>query len=81
MAYIHPVNAPALYVDTTQSRLVAEDSPDAAYVLVGPGGTLSDALASRYGLSNVSRETTEKQGTGPTENKVKRPPKSNKKDD
>lgn len=80
MAYTHPLDAPILYVNRDQSALVPEDSPEAAFVLVGPGGTLSDALAGRYGLTgDVSRETIDepKQAAGPAENKVIKP-KANK---
>ena len=40
----------ALYVNADKSRLVPEDSPEAAFVLVGENGTVSDEDAKKYGL-------------------------------
>lgn len=40
----------ALYVNADKSKLVAEDSPEAAFVLAGENGTVSDEDAKKYGL-------------------------------
>ena len=39
-----------LYVNRARTRVVNESSPEAAYVLVGPGGEIPRALAEHYGL-------------------------------
>ena len=39
-----------LYLTADRSRVVDENSPDAAYLLVGAGCELNDAVARQYGL-------------------------------
>lgn len=41
----------ALYVNADKSRVVPGDSPEAAFLLVGEGGQLSDEDAAKYGLT------------------------------
>jgi hypothetical protein len=49
-----------LYVNADKSKVVEEDSPDAAYLLVGKGGTVSDDDAKKYNLSAPKKtEVTE----------------------
>lgn len=39
-----------LYLNADRSKVVEEGSPDAAYLLAGEGGEVSDEEAKRYGL-------------------------------
>lgn len=39
-----------IYVDAMRTRVVPEDSPEAAYLLVGAGGQIPEDEARRYGL-------------------------------
>lgn len=39
-----------LYVNARQNRVVPEDSPEAAFLLVGEGGYIDRAVAERLGL-------------------------------
>jgi hypothetical protein len=49
-----------LYVNADKSKVVEEDSPEAAYLLVGAGGTVTDEMAKQYGLKEPKRtEVTE----------------------
>lgn len=49
-----------LYVNADKSKVVEEDSPEAAFLLVGEGGTVSDEDAKKYGLKAPQRtEVTE----------------------
>lgn len=49
-----------LYLNVDKSKVVAEDSPDAAFLLVGEGGEVSDEDAKTYGLKAPQRtEVTE----------------------
>jgi hypothetical protein len=43
-----------LFLNADKSAVVDEDSPDAAFVLVGEGGTVSHEDAERYGLTAPS---------------------------
>lgn len=46
-----------IYVDATRTRVVPEDSPEAAYLLVGVGGQIPEDEARRYGL--IGEKATE----------------------
>jgi hypothetical protein len=39
-----------LYLNSDRSRVVEESDPDAAFLLIGAGGSLDDATARQYGL-------------------------------
>ena len=49
MSYTHEGDE-ILYVNKDRDKIVPEDSPEAAYVLVGPGGQVPDEDAARLGL-------------------------------
>jgi hypothetical protein len=44
-----------LYVNADKSKVVDEDSPEAAYLLVGAGGSVSDEDAKKYGLKKQAK--------------------------
>jgi len=46
-----------LFLNADKSAVVDEDSPDAAFVLVGEGGTVSHEDAERYGLTAPSTQS------------------------
>jgi hypothetical protein len=49
-----------LYVNADKSKVVEEDSPEAAYLLVGQGGTVTDEDAKKYNLKAPKKtEVTE----------------------
>lgn len=50
MAYL---SEKRLYVNKDKSRVVEEDDPEAAYLLVAEGSELSDADAEKYGLGGA----------------------------
>jgi hypothetical protein len=54
MPYIH--EGDDLYLNADKSKIVPENSPEAAYLLVSRGGTLSDEDAERYGLFLTPRD-------------------------
>jgi hypothetical protein len=58
-----------LYLTADRSRVVEEESPDAAYLLVGAGCELPDAVARQYGLLDES-VVIEKAIEAPPENKA-----------
>lgn len=45
----------ALYVNADKSKVVPEDSPEAAFVLVGENGEVPDAEAKKYGLGEYAK--------------------------
>lgn len=47
-----------LYLDRTRSRVVPEDSPEAAFVLVGEHGEIPIAEATRLGLLDPPKPET-----------------------
>jgi hypothetical protein len=47
------------YVNADRTRIVAEDSPDAAYLLGGEGDEVSDEDAKRYGIKAPKSEPEE----------------------
>lgn len=77
MAYIHPKTAAGVVYLNADKTKVVEEGPLAAFVLIGPGGTLSDEEAARYGLGVVAEEKAQpgkrpnKQAAGPSEDKAK----------
>jgi hypothetical protein len=44
-----------LYLNADRSKVVDEESADAAYLLVNAGGELTDAQAKQYGLSTKAK--------------------------
>lgn len=65
-----------LYVNADRSKIVEEDSPEAAYLLVGAGGQVSDEDAKKYGLKEPkpaakAAEAESKQVDAPPENKAR----------
>ncbi len=63
-----------LYVNADRSKIVSEDSPDAAYLLVAEGGELPDDEAAKYKLGQ--QEKSAKAEHAPAENKAEPAPKS-----
>lgn len=57
-----------LYVNADRSKIVDEDSPDAAFLLAAAGHTVSDEDVKRYGLKAADAPQT-KQVKAPPENK------------
>lgn len=57
MAYTADRN---IYLNADRSKVVEEDSPDAAFLLVAEGSELSDEEAAEYGLKS-SRKAEDKQ--------------------
>lgn len=45
-----PVSKERLYVNADKSKVVPEDSPEAAFLLVGQGGELTNEQVKQYGL-------------------------------
>jgi hypothetical protein len=45
-----------LYLTSDRSRVVDENSPDAAFLLVGAGCELNDVVARKYGILVVQEE-------------------------
>lgn len=80
MAYIHPKDAVGLCLTADKSEVVQEDSPEAAWVLVAPGGTLSDEEAARWGLvaEEEEPEPEVKAKEEPAANKLAAPAAQNK---
>lgn len=62
-----------LYVTADRSRVVDEDDPEAAYLLVGEGGELDDAEAKKYGLKAPA-----KMDDAPADDEKAQAPVSNK---
>lgn len=69
--YTH--QGPRLYVAADQQTVVQEGDPRAAFLLIAPGQTMSDADAARYGLAALEGE----KGAPPRPNKA-RAPRENK---
>lgn len=69
--YTH--QGPRLYVAADQQTVVQEGDPRAAFLLIAPGQTMSDAEAEHYGLAALEGE----KGAPPRPNKV-RAPRENK---
>lgn len=44
-----------LYMNADRSQVVPENSPEAAFVLVGPGGKLTDEQCKKYGLGPYAK--------------------------
>ena len=68
-----------LYVNADRSKVVPEDSEEAAFVLVGPGGQIPDDEAERLGLTKRKARTADEAGAadakavdGPAENKARK---------
>ena len=59
-----------LYVNADKSKVV-EEGPEAAFVLVGPGGEVPQAEAERLGLGDYApkAKATEAKAVTPKENK------------
>lgn len=55
-----------LYLNADGTKVVEHDDPEAAILLVGEGGELSDADAAKYGLGGTAEA---KQVAAPPENK------------
>lgn len=72
--YTH--QGPRLYVAADQQTVVQEGDPRAAFLLIAPGQTMSDAEAAAYGLVALEGAQGEK-GTPPKPNKA-RVPRENK---
>lgn len=73
------------YLSNDHSRVVEESDPDAAFLLVGAGGTLDDATARKYGLTSAplvasalpaapASESSPEAGATPTEEKAEELP-------
>lgn len=60
-----------LYVTADRTQLAKEGSPEAAFVLVGPGGQLPEAEARRLGLLKNATPAEGKAVAGPPENKAR----------
>lgn len=60
-----------LYVNADGTKVVDEDSPDAASLLIAEGGELSDEDAKKYGLKNTAESKAEH---APSEDKAERGP-------
>lgn len=58
-----------LHVNSDKSKVVPEDHPDAAYLLVAEGGELSDEEAAKYGLDKGKKAESK-----PAENKAEAAP-------
>jgi hypothetical protein len=63
-----------LYLTSDRSRVVEENDPDAAFLLVGTGCELPDVIARQYGLIDVQEKAVE----APPENKAIQFPPENK---
>lgn len=61
-----------LYVNKDRSKVVPEDSSEAAFVLVGPGGQIEDDEAERLGLNASAKkdDAEAKSVEKPAENKA-----------
>lgn len=59
-----------LYVNKDRTKVVPEDSPEAAFVLVGPGGQIPDEDAERLGLSKQG--DAEAKAQAPAGNKARK---------
>jgi hypothetical protein len=64
-----------LYLTSDRSRVVEENDPDAAFLLVGSGCELPDLVALKYGIIVVQEE---KAVEAPSENKAIQFPPENK---
>ena len=73
MAYIH--QGPELALNKDKTKVVPADSPEAAFVLVATGGTLSDEEAARWGLTD---KPAEKARADESEDKAKKGSRQNK---
>jgi hypothetical protein len=62
-----------LYVNADRSKIVEEDSPEAAYLLVGEGGQVSDEDAKKYGLKAPKAEAKAEE---PESKQVAEPPQN-----
>lgn len=69
MPYIH--TGPALWLNADKSKVVAEGSIDAAWLLVADGGQLSDEEAAKYKLGAKAKAE-------PADNKLKADAPTNK---
>lgn len=65
-----------LHVNADRTKVVPEDSEDAAYILVGEGGELSDEEAAKYGLNKSARKSEDKAVAAPAENKAEPAPEN-----
>ena len=66
--YIH--DGPPLYVTADRSEAVEEGDERAAFLLVGPGGQLTDEEAEKYGLKAKAKAAANKAKTSAPENKA-----------
>lgn len=67
-----------IYVDMTKSKVVAEDSGDAAYVLVGPRGEVTAAEAEKYGLTTPATPEAKHVDQPPANKAMPSPPATKK---
>ena len=65
-----------LYVNADRSKIVEEDSPEAAYLLVGAGGQVSDEDAKKYGLKASRSAENKKADDEPESKQVAEPPQN-----
>jgi hypothetical protein len=63
-----------IYVNADRSAVVPEDSPDAAFLLVGEGGELPDEDAAKYGLTKRERTEAKAEADETNEQTVTRTP-------
>lgn len=59
-----------IYLNADKTAIVEEGSPNAAFLLVGSGGQLTDEEAAKYGLKGGKRASENKLKAGPSENKA-----------
>jgi len=62
-----------LHTNAAGDTVVPENSPEARYVLVGPGGEIEEAEAERLGLTKKSGKGDAKAQPAPAETKAERP--------
>jgi hypothetical protein len=61
-----------LFVNADKSKIVPEDSPEAAFLLATPGKRLSAQEAAKYGLKAKSAAPENKAKAAPEETKAKK---------
>jgi hypothetical protein len=71
MTYTNETGKP-IYLNADKSAVV-EEGPDAAFLLVGPGGELPDDVAAQYGLKAAEKPAEEK-AAEPAEDKAAEKP-------
>jgi hypothetical protein len=62
-----------LYLTSDRSRVVEENDPDAAFLLVGAGCELNDTIARQYGLLDVQAKAIK---AAPENKAIETPPEN-----